>query len=464
MKVVLRYFIYLLVVLSIACVAQEKVLEKTEAFVPADIAPLKKVIVLSPGEDFSRQSYEHYSDNPYFGITYDSGAVEQHKNMVDILEENDVEVFNVLDLLEDAIIKAREAGKLEESLQEIFPATFLQIKENIDQIDAQSILGRQDIFYFCYDEDGRFLPLIEPPIAFFFTRDFAAATPKGLILTNSKLKSRLLEHEIGRFMFNFAEELKDCSIAFDAEKEGVRCEGGDIIVKDEHTILMGIHNLSQAEAAQKIAQMLDMDVYGVSMPPFEDFSGANVEIMHLDTVFNLVDEKKALTVPYLFEKEYVQNNPMVKLLESVNKAIELKKKRARTGSEWFASYSMAIKQIPDVGWLTHYKAGTGEAAELKIKLVDYLRGQGYEIIWVGGDKGDLREDKYLLERVMYELSMQAANVVQLAPGKVLSYAHNSFTIQTLRDNGIEVIPFEGKYLADNLGGPHCLTMPLLRRY
>jgi arginine deiminase len=65
---------------------------------------------------------------------------------------------------------------------------------------------------------------------------------------------------------------------------------------------------------------------------------------------------------------------------------------------------------------------------------------------------------------MYELSMQAANVVQLGPGKVIAYAHNRHTIQALQENGIEVLPFEGKYLADNLGGPHCLTMPLLRKY
>lgn len=117
-----------------------------------------------------------------------------------------------------------------------------------------------------------------------------------------------------------------------------------------------------------------------------------------------------------------------------------------------------------MGWLTLYQAGTGEADDLKIKLVDYMRSIGYEIIWVGEDKGDLREDKYLLERVMYELSMQAANVVQLAPGKIISYAHNRHTIQALKNNEVEVFSFEGKYLADNLGGPHCLTMPLLRRY
>jgi arginine deiminase len=464
MKTLLRYFIYSALIFAFACVGQEPVAEKTEAYVSADIAPLKKVIVLSPGNDFSRRSYEHYSDYIFGGITYDTGSTEQHKGMVAILEENGVEVLNVLDLLENAIANARKAGKLEEALQEIFSSSFPKIKEKIDHIDARALLGRQDIFYYHYDQEGRFLPLIKPTIWFFYTRDFAATTSKGLILTNSKQRQRWLEHSIGRFMFNYAEQLKDCTIAFDAEREGVRCEGGDIIVKDENTIIMGINNMSEAEAAQKIAQKLDMDVLGVSMPPYEDFSGTNIEIMHLDTVFNLVDEKKALTVPYLFEKEYAKDNPMVKLLENINEGIKHERKKEESDPDLPDWYSKAIKYIPDVGWLTHYKAGTGEAIDLKMKLVDYLRGLGYEIIWVGGDKGDLKEDKYLLERVMYELSMQAANVVQLAPGRILSYAHNTYTIQSLRNNGIEVLPFKGKYLADNLGGPHCLTMPLLRRY
>ena len=464
MKFIARISACIILALVFACGTQEKIQEKTEAYVPADIAPLKKVIVLSPGDDFSRRSYEHYSDSIMISLTYDAGAAEQHQQMVDILEENGVETLDVIDLLDDAIVKAREAGQLEQCLEDIFPSSFQQIKENIEHLDAKALLGRNDIFYYHYDSEGRFLPLIKPQIWFYYTRDFAASTPKGLILTNSKQELRRLEHAIGRFMFEFAAELKDCTMAFDAEKEGVRCEGGDIIVKDEKTILMGIHNMSEAEAAQKIAQKLNLDVLGVAMPPYEDFSGTNIEIMHLDTVFNLVDDKKALTVPFLFEKEYSENNPIAKLLESINEGIQYERNENKDEPDFSISLSKAIKHIPAVGWLTRYKAGTGEAVELERKLVDFLRDLGYEIIWVGGNRNDLGLDKYLLERVMYELSMQAANIVQLGPGKVIAYAHNRHTIQALQDNGVEVFPFEGKYLADNLGGPHCLTMPLLRKY
>jgi arginine deiminase len=116
-----------------------------------------------------------------------------------------------------------------------------------------------------------------------------------------------------------------------------------------------------------------------------------------------------------------------------------------------------------VGWLTLFRAGTGEAKELGEKLGNYLLEQGYEIIPVGGEKGNMREEQYLDERALYELSLQAANVVQLAPGKVIAYAHNKYTNQALRQRGVKVLAFEGKYLADSLGGPHCLTMPLVRK-
>lgn len=82
---------------------------------------------------------------------------------------------------------------------------------------------------------------------------------------------------------------------------------------------------------------------------------------------------------------------------------------------------------------------------------------------LGGERADMREDQYLDERVLYELSLQACNVVQLAPGKVIAFAQNEYTDQALRKRGVKVTTFEGKYLADSLGGPHCLTMPLVRK-
>ncbi|HEY4492872.1 MAG TPA: arginine deiminase family protein, partial [Acidobacteriota bacterium] len=70
---------------------------------------------------------------------------------------------------------------------------------------------------------------------------------------------------------------------------------------------------------------------------------------------------------------------------------------------------------------------------------------------------------YINERVLYELSVQAANVLQLKPGKVIAYAHNKHTNAELRKKGVEVLTFAGSDLVSMLGGPHCLTMPLIRK-
>jgi arginine deiminase len=429
--------------------------------VVSDIDHLQSVIILSPAADERKETYNLYEDSPFVLLNYLDGVVQQHRTLSNILKNNGVRTLRVVDLLNDAISNARQAGMLESALAEIFPDQFLRLKDKLSQITASVLLGRDPDFFFNYNEKGALDPMIPLSPAFYYTRDFAVSTPRGIIITNSSVKWRRHEHLLGRFLFRFADELKAHPIVFDAEAEGVRCEGGDIIVKDENTILMGIGNFSDREAALRIAQKLNLDVIGVSMPPREKFSGVNFEIMHLDTVFNLIDEKKVLTVPYFFLKKYDADNPVVKFLQAAH---DRPKKEPEKGElAWPSSMKTAVDSIPQVGWLTLFKAGTGEARELGQKLGDYLGEQGYEIIPVGGEKGDLKEDYYLDDRVLYELSLQAANVVQLGPGKVLAYAHNKYTNEALRKRGVRVLAFEGKYLADSLGGPHCLTMPLVRK-
>jgi len=446
------------------CSSQKGPAKYTGFGVQADIAPLKRVILLAPGNDLSRSSYWNYLEDILLGVGYDDGNIEQHKRMADILNQNSIEVLDLETLLANALVNASSSGQLDKELKEMFPYSYKEICANQDRLKASGLLGRQDEFYYNYDEKGRFVPLIDPSIALYFTRDFAVMTQQGLLLTNAKESWRKLEHKLGRFMFKYADELKDIPIAFDAEIEEVYCEGGDILVKDADTILMGINNFSDAAAAEKIAKKLNVDVIGVQMPPYDDRSGANVQIMHLDTVFNLVAEKKALITPYLFEEKYATQHPIADLLHSVDEAMKLMENSSDKNEKSELKYSLAkaVKHIPDVGWLTRYKSGSGEADELHTKLEDFLRKQGYSFIYVGGEQGELSKDKYIMERVLYELSLQAANVVQLEPGKVLAYAHNSHTINSLRENGIEVLTFEGKYLADGGGGPHCLTMPVLR--
>ena len=430
------------------------------ARVSSDIDPLQSVIILSPDRDDRKEMYNLYADSPVLALSYFDGMARQHEILSHLLRNHGVRVFELADLLADAIANARKAGKLESAVAAIFPDEFPRLKSELPRLSAWAMLGRDPSFYFRFDGKGALAPLIPTSGALMFTRDFAVSTPRGIIITNGRTRWRQHEHRLARFVFQFAKKLAAFPIVFDAEAEGVRCDGGDIIVKDERTIVMGIGNFSDREAAAKIARKLDMDVIGVAMPSIEHPSGVNFEIMHLDTVFNFVDRRKVLTVPYLFLMKYATANPVARYLQAVQDRPypELKKDEF----DFPVSLKSAIDSIPQVGWITLFEAGTGEARELGQKLGDYLVAQGYEIIPVGGEQGSLEETRYIDDRVLYELSLQAANIVQLAPGEIIAYAHNRYTNDVLRKRGVKVLTFDGKYLADGFGGPHCLTMPLAR--
>jgi arginine deiminase len=430
------------------------------ARVVSDIDPLRSVIVLAPSPKERKETYGLYADSPTFVLMYEDGLVRQHMGLTDLLRNRGVRVLDLAALLDEALTNARREGRLEQALAEIFPEESSRLKNELSRITADAVLGREPDLFFRYDAKGALAPLVPTSGAFIFTRDFAVSTPAGIIITNGRPKWREQEHRIGRFIFRYSPSLRAFPIAFDAEAEGVRCDGGDIIVKDARTLLMGIGNLSDREAAVKIARKLGLDVLGVAMPPIEGFSGVNFEIMHLDTVFNFVDERKVLTVPYFFEKRYAADNPVVRYFQAVQARPAGPPRKG--GIDLPVSLKAAIQAIPKIGWLTLFKAGTGESRDLGVKLGDYLQDQGYEIIPVGGEIGSLPEDRYVDDRVLYELSLQAANVVQLGPGTVVAYAHNPYTIAALRAKGINVLTIDGKYLADGMGGPHCLTMPLSR--
>jgi arginine deiminase len=121
------------------------------------------------------------------------------------------------------------------------------------------------------------------------------------------------------------------------------------------------------------------------------------------------------------------------------------------------------ENLEQVGRIRRFRAGSGEDDPLPegIKLVDYLRDEGWEIIPVGGEcEGD--EFAWFIERVLRELYFQAANVVATAPGRVVVCAENEHTLAALRDAGVELRPFEASEIVRWGGGPHCLSLPLER--
>jgi arginine deiminase len=431
----------------------------------ADFERLRTVIVMSVDDSIYKSSEMGSSMHPIFNKGLAPGAIVEHRALVRLLQKAGVQVLQVRDLLQDAIENARQRGVLEAWIRETYPDQADRILPNLAQVTADAVLQRSDGFFYRKNDKGELDPLFLPLTSMYWSRDFAISTPKGIIIGNGQNFARTLENSIARLMFTHAKPLRDFPIVFDAAKEGVILDGGDVIVRDEKTLFLGVGQRSDREAAPLLAKKLGMDVIAVSMPPRDKPNGMSRQLLHLDSIFNFVAKDKVLVVPYFLEKAYVDTNPMMKILAGL--AGETDAIKARMPSEGVAGDSkqlrITIDAMPGVGWLTRYEAGTGKEAPLGMKLVDYARSQNWTVVFVGGSREGTGEEKWTVERAMYELRWQGTNVAQLGPGRVIAYAHNVHTNQALRRAGVQVQTFPGEILAIRNGGPHCLIMPLVRQ-
>jgi arginine deiminase len=442
--------------------------EPEAPYVVHDADRLDAVLVSPLGEYLFRSS-EMGSGHPFFAMGLPRQVIEEHEALVNLLRREGVRVITVREALDSAVANARSEGALEPWLRETFPATAGRAVARMEEIDGASLLNMRAEHFYIENEEGHIDPLFPGMSSIYWTRDFAAMTPKGVIIGNSENGNRALEKNLARLMFGYADGLRTIPVVLDAAEEGISLDGGDIIVWSGTELLLGVGNRSSRAAAPLLARRLGMDVYAVQMPPSERRSGLQRQLLHLDSIFNLVADDVAVAVPFFLERDLGGDNPMGRILLGI--ADQMERLRAsgsgmrgdpgyRAGDP--ESVRRTVEIMPEVGWVTRYAAGTGEEEALELELVDLMRERGYTVVYVGGERGDLPLEAWTLERAMYELRWQGANVVQIQPGTVAALHQNLYTNAALRAAGIEVLDFPGQSLSMRNGGPHCLLMPLTR--
>lgn len=398
----------------------------------SEIAPLKKVLMHRPGDEFlnlTPNTLERllFDDIPYLKI-----AQQEHDAYANALRAEGVEVVYLVDLAAEAL----EAGGrtvrkkfLEQFITEAGVTSprvvkhcydFLNaikdtrdmIKKCIAGIDVSELkkLGKVSGFYATRDT-GRMI--IDPIPNLYFQRDPMATVGHGATLHRMWSATRTRESIFMEYVYKYHPFYDNVTLYYD-RNEPYCIEGGDVQVLSKEVVAIGISQRTEPDAIADFARRLFKDkknefkyVLAIDIPDERSF-------MHLDTVMTQVD----------VDKFAVQD---------------------------------AIMDISTIYEITAGRGGEIEIVEihqsLQKVLEKYLHLNKVELIKCGNGK---RIDA---EREQWS---DGVNLLCIRPGVVIAYDRNFVTNQTLKKHGIKVIEIPSSELSRGRGGSHCMSMALAR--
>ncbi len=398
----------------------------------SEIAPLKKVLVHRPGDEFLNLTPNTLERLLFDDIPYLKVAQEEHDAYANALRAEGVEVVYVTDLAAEAIEAGgarvrkefihqfiREAGVTSPKIEKHCFDFLNSIKDTRDLvrkciagIDISELkkLGKVSGFYATRDT-GKMI--IDPIPNILFQRDPMATIGHAATLHKMWAVTRTRESIFAEYIFKYHPFYDDTKLYYD-RTEPYSIEGGDIQVLSKEVVAIGISQRTEPDAIANFAKNLFKDknntfkyVLAIDIPDERSF-------MHLDTVMTQVD----------VDKFAVQD---------------------------------AIMDISTIYEITAGRGGEIEIVEihqsLQKVLEKYLHLNKVELIKCGNGK---RIDA---EREQWS---DGVNLLCIRPGVVIAYDRNFVTNQTLRRHGVKVIEIPSSELSRGRGGSHCMSMALVR--
>ena len=196
-------------------------------------------------------------------------------------------------------------------------------------------------------------------------------------------------------------------------------EGGDFQILGNRTLVMGLTHRSTAAGVERLASQLFAAgvadrVIGVHMPDAAFYTQLEA-VMHLDTLMTMVSPDTYLRFPGFTEVTTVEIEPA-----AAGRSLQV---TVHDGSQMDA----VLARAAGIDSFRVISPGASDEAE-----------------------------------ALRELARDSCNVVALAPGRVIGYAHNQRANDALRKAGIEVVETPGVELVRGRGGSHCMTCPVTR--
>lgn len=398
--------------------------------ITSEIGKLKTVLVKRPGSELENITPEYLESLLFDDIPYLKMMQKEHDFFVKRMQDSNIEVLYLEKLAAEAL---RKAGNKETFLTKM-------INES-NQMDESALYVRDYLMSFNEEEMIRKLMaglkkseiperkkkhlnemmseqypfFLDPLPNLYFTRDPAAVIGSGVTINKMFQPARRRESIFIELILKHHPRFSNQEVPiWSGREEPFSLEGGDELVLNEETVIVGVSERTDARAVERLAESLFArapkikKVLAVEIPETRSF-------MHLDTVFTMVSDAQFTIHPAIQNQQGELN---VYILEKGENGLEITPRRD------FRRVIAEVLEVPEV-----------------------------EFIPCGG------EDVIVSAREQWN---DGANTLAIAPGEVITYDRNQVSNDLLRRAGIKVHEVISSELSRGRGGPRCMTMPLIR--
>lgn len=398
--------------------------------VTSEIGKLKTVMLHRPGHEIENITPDSmyrllFDDIPYLPI-----AQEEHDYFAQTLRDQGIEVLYFEKLAAEALAdqdvkeefvdrmvaeSGYAAGLIHDVLKEYLLAMNTQdmvnkIFEGVrrEEIDLPHMTLQQAA------EDTEWPFVMDPMPNAYFTRDPQASIGDGLSINRMTFPARQRESLITEYIIKHHPRFAGQVNVWRDRNHETHIEGGDELVLSDHVFAIGISQRTTADAIEDIAKNLfkksNYDtVIAIKIPH-------NHAMMHLDTVFTMIDYDKFTVHPAILDENGHVDN-----------------------------------------WVLH-PGKDGEITmehhtDIKEVLKKALNKDDIDLIPTGNG------DPIIAAREQWN---DGSNTLAIAPGEVVTYNRNYVSNDLLRKHGILVHEVRSSELSRGRGGPRCMSCPIVR--
>ena len=419
-----------------------------EVNVQSEIGKLNGVILHTPGEEVENMTPENAERALYSDILNLSIARKEYKQLSEVLGKI-TKTYQVKDLLtnilKDDAIKLEVLNrieKIEPFIAETTPKGSIKdqlLDENAEDLARLLIEGvemKRDTLTKFLNKDWYDL---RPLHNFFFTRDASMSMYNEVLIGRMANAVRDREAIIMQSIFDFTPGFNTKTLSLNTESDPLRkltIEGGDVQIARDDILVIGNGMRTSTRAIDALMyNFINRSEDKVQHILVQELPHSPESFIHLDMVFTFLDKDKCMVYEPLIMSPGNYQTVHIKIQHG--KLISIRREK---------TLLHALKKL----------------------------GMDLEPVYCGGE-----DETWNMEREQWH---SGANFFCVAPGKVLGYARNNYTVEAMNNAGFEIIrandvisnkvdlskyekymiTIEGSELPRGGGGARCMTMPINR--